>query len=78
MSQGNNPTGPANNPFGGQQEYQDYLNRFRQGPQAVSEGEAAARYRQVAPQLPPTCTSSRRRPSSRSSRPSSACSSVSS
>ena len=26
MSQGNNPAGPANNPFGGpQQDYQDYL-----------------------------------------------------
>ncbi len=55
MSQGNSPAGPANSPFGGpqQQEYQDYLNRFRQGPQAVTEGEAAARYEQVAPQLPP-------------------------
>ena len=69
MSQGNNPTNPAgNNPFGGpqQQEYQDYLNRFRQGPQAVSDQEAAARYGQVAPQLPPTCTTSPPRTSSRS------------
>ncbi len=54
MSQGNNPAGPPNSPFGGQQQdHQDYLNRFRQGPQAVTEGEAAARYEQVAPQLPP-------------------------
>jgi hypothetical protein len=30
----------ANNPFGGsQQDHQDFLDRFRQGPQAVSEGE---------------------------------------
>jgi hypothetical protein len=55
MSQGNYPTNPGSNPFGGpqQQDHQDYLNRFRQGPQAVTEGEAAARYEQVAPQLPP-------------------------
>src|SRR5215211_5039274 len=56
MSQGNSPAGPRNDPFGGpqqQQDHHDYLNRFRQGPQAVSEGEAAARYEQVAPQLPP-------------------------
>jgi hypothetical protein len=55
MSQGNSPAGPRNNLFGGpqQQDHQDYLNRFRQGPQAVTEGEAAARYEQVAPQLPP-------------------------
>jgi hypothetical protein len=44
----------ANNPFGGsQQDHQDFLDRFRQGPQAVSEGETAARNQQVAPQLPP-------------------------
>jgi hypothetical protein len=55
MSQGNYPTNPGNNPFGGpqQQDHQDYLNRFRQGPQAVTDAEAAARYEQVAPQLPP-------------------------
>ena len=55
MSQGNNPAGPGNNPFGGpqQQDYQDYVNRFQQGPQAVTQGEAASRYGQVAPQLPP-------------------------
>ena len=55
MSQSNYPTNPGNDPFGGpqQQDHQDYLNRFRQGPQAVTEGEAAARYEQVAPQLPP-------------------------
>ena len=54
-SRGNNPAGPGNNPFGGpqRQDHQDYLNRFRQGPQAVTEGEATARYEQVAPQLPP-------------------------
>jgi hypothetical protein len=56
MSQGNYPTNPGNDPFGGphqQQDHRDYLNRFRQGPQAVSDQEAAARYEQVAPQLPP-------------------------
>src|SRR5918995_2466875 len=55
MSQGNYPTNPGSNPFGGpqQQDHQDYLNRFRQGPQAVTDAEAAARYEQVAPQLPP-------------------------
>src|SRR5918998_97594 len=42
------------NPFGGsRQDHQDYLERFRQGPQAVSEEEAAFRYEQVAPNLPP-------------------------
>ena len=56
MSQGNYPTNPGNDPFGGpqqQQDHQDYLNRFRQGPQAVTDAEAAARYERVAPQLPP-------------------------
>src|ERR671916_2546469 len=55
MSQGNYPANPGNDPFGGpqQQDHRDYLNRFRQGPQAVTEGEAASRYGQVAPQLPP-------------------------
>src|SRR5918912_343665 len=52
---GNQGTNPPNNPFGGpqQQEHQDFVDRFRQGPHAVSEQEAAARYQQVAPQLPP-------------------------
>src|SRR5918993_3302210 len=56
MSQGNYPTNPGNDPFGGpqkQQDHHDYLNRFRQGPQAVTDAEAAARYQQVAPQMPP-------------------------
>ena len=45
---------PQSNPFGGsRQDHQDYLERFRQGPQAVSEEEAASRYDQVAPNLPP-------------------------
>ncbi len=45
---------PRNNPFGGRpQDQQDFVDRYRQGPQAVSEQEAAARYQQVAPQLPP-------------------------
>ena len=44
----------SNNPFGAsRQDHQDYLERFRQGPQAVSEEEAASRYEQVAPNLPP-------------------------
>src|SRR5215203_6609329 len=55
MSQGNYPTNPGNDPFGGpqQQDHRDYLDRFRQGPQAVTDAEAAARYERVAPQLPP-------------------------
>jgi hypothetical protein len=45
---------PQSNPFGAsRQDYQDYVERFRQGPQAVSEEEAASRYEQVAPNLPP-------------------------
>ena len=52
---GNQGTNPANNPFGGvqQQDHQDFVDRFRQGPQAITEGEAQARYQQVAPQMPP-------------------------
>ena len=43
-----------NSPFGGApQDQQDFVDRYRQGPQAVSRQEAAARYEQVAPQLPP-------------------------
>jgi hypothetical protein len=42
------------NPFGAsRKDHQNYLERFRQGPQAVSEEEAASRYEQVAPNLPP-------------------------
>src|SRR5215212_11772942 len=42
------------NPFcASRQDHQDYLERFRQGPQAISEEEAASRYEQVAPNLPP-------------------------
>ncbi len=65
---GNQGTNPPDNPFGGpqQQEHQDFVDRFRQGPQAVTDQEAATRYQQVAPQLPPTYTSSRLRTSSRS------------
>jgi hypothetical protein len=49
---------PQSNPFGAsrqasRQDYQDYVERFQQGPQAVSEEEAASRYEQVAPNLPP-------------------------
>jgi hypothetical protein len=45
---------PQSNPFGAsRRDHQDYLERFRQGPQAVSEEEAASRYEQVAPNLPP-------------------------
>ncbi len=51
-----------NSPFGGApQDQQDFVDRYRQGPQAVSRQEAAARYEQVAPQLPPGSTSSRPR-----------------
>jgi len=45
---------PRNNPFGDTpQDQQEFVDRYRQGPRAVSEQEAAARYQQVAPQLPP-------------------------
>jgi hypothetical protein len=33
--------------------YQDFVDRYQQEPQGISEEEAAARYRQVAPQLSP-------------------------
>ncbi len=44
--------------LGGQQQrqqYQDYVNRYQQGPpeQGYSNQEVASRYQQVAPQLPP-------------------------
>jgi hypothetical protein len=38
---------------GAPQDQQDFVDRYRQGPQAVSRQEAAARYEQVAPKLPP-------------------------
>ncbi len=45
---------PQSNPFGASREdHQDFVDRFRQGPQAVSEEEVASRYEQVAPKLPP-------------------------
>jgi hypothetical protein len=45
---------PQGNPFdASRRDHQDFLERFRQGPQAVSEEEAASRYEQVAPNLPP-------------------------
>src|SRR5215218_2656942 len=45
---------PRNNPFGGSRQiHQDFVDRFRQGPQAVSDEEATSRYEQVAPNLPP-------------------------
>jgi hypothetical protein len=45
---------PQNNPFdASRRDYQDFVERFRQGPRAVSEEEAASRYEQVAPNLPP-------------------------
>jgi hypothetical protein len=43
-----------NNPFGGApQDQQDFVDRYRQGPQAVSRQEAKARYEQVTSELPP-------------------------
>src|SRR5215216_3915551 len=45
---------PHGNPFdASRRDYQDFVERFRQGPRAVSEQEAASRYEQVAPNLPP-------------------------
>ncbi len=45
---------PKSNPFGASREdNQGFVERFRQGPQAVSEEEAASRYEQVASNLPP-------------------------
>lgn len=45
---------PQNNPFGASRvDHQDFVDRFRQGPRAVSDEEAASRYEQVAPNLPP-------------------------
>src|ERR687897_1307185 len=45
---------PQSNFFGAsRQDHQEFIERFRQGPQAVSEEEAASRYEQVAPNLPP-------------------------
>jgi hypothetical protein len=39
--------------FGGsEQEHKDFVDRYQQGPRAVSGEEAAARYQQVAPNLP--------------------------
>jgi hypothetical protein len=43
-----------NTSFGAsRQDHQDFVDRFRQGPRAVSDEEAASRYEQVAPNLPP-------------------------
>src|SRR5215210_7232162 len=40
--------------FGGsEQEHRDFVDRYQQGPREVSEREAASRYEQVAPNLPP-------------------------
>src|SRR5215210_2533314 len=40
--------------FGGsEQEHRDFVDRYQQGPRAVSGEETAARYEQVAPNLPP-------------------------
>jgi hypothetical protein len=45
---------PRHNRLGGsQQDHQGFVERFRQGPRAVSDQEAASRYEQVAPNLPP-------------------------
>jgi hypothetical protein len=41
---------PGSNP---QQYYQDFVNRYQQSPQGVSQQEALNNYHQVAPQLPP-------------------------
>ena len=38
---------------GSQKDHEDFANRYQQGPRAVSDEEAAARYQQVAPNLPP-------------------------
>jgi len=40
-------------PSGSQRDDQDFVGRFRQGPGAISDEEAASRYEQVAPNLPP-------------------------
>jgi hypothetical protein len=40
-------------PSGSQRDDQDFVDRFRQGPEAISEEEAASRYEQVAPNLAP-------------------------
>ena len=40
-------------PSGSQRDDQDFVDRFRQGPGAISEEEAASRYERVAPDLPP-------------------------
>ncbi len=43
---------PGNSPSGGLQRYiEDFINRYQQGPQRISEQEAADRYREVAPHL---------------------------
>ena len=45
---------PNSGPFGASREdHQDFVDRFRQGPRAISKEEAASRYEQVAPNLPP-------------------------
>ncbi len=45
---------PQSNPFDASREdHQEFVDRFRQGPRAVSDEEAASRYEQVAPNLPP-------------------------
>ena len=45
---------PGYNPLGdSQRDDQDFVDRFRQGPGAISEEEASSRYEQVAPNLPP-------------------------
>ncbi len=44
----------ARNLFGdSQKNHEDFANRYQQGPRAVSDEEAATRYQQVAPNLPP-------------------------
>ena len=45
---------PGNAPSDKVQRYiEDFIKRYQQGPQRISEQEAADRYRQVASQLPP-------------------------
>jgi hypothetical protein len=56
--------------------YQEFVDHYQQEPQGISKEEAAARYRQVAPQLSPTTTGYRRRRLSRACRPRSAHSSA--
>src|SRR5215211_3322532 len=68
---------PGNSPSGGLQRYiEDFINRYQQGPQAISEQEAADRYREVTPNFPPRTTCEQPRRPSPACRPKNAQSSV--